>query len=1270
MKFGSSKSTLSEELSFEKRLNSIINNDEGSFLKIWEQFPSFKDTNVRLFLLRVIFLSTLINFFMIALFITTSKIVISIAFGLGFLGFFLYAFADSFRFHSILKGLKMKKSISQIYPFKDIFFWMDEDDDSTLFFSHRKELVLTGLKVFRITVIPENVHPALNNFLHGLNNLKIPFTYQVVQKPQSYSQEQSYLIEVYLCIYIQKKGYTTQRKMENVREALEKRAENLRSAFFANLHHFKTQLIRNNSLIEALRTVLFKLPENKMKEQNLDASESYFPFFSSSLLKLSITVFYIIAFDILLGILGTNIILMIGLNLFLVFGMIFLFWRELLFFPISNLLHTPRSLLLNPFHDLTFFSSKDSLFIYDDGGITGVQVFNLQHIKPEIYNRKGKFINKTERFFRVLLSQKVPFTYTIHTEPLNYSKFYKKAHKLLKESELHKLEGLDDSGKKQSWMEYRTGIWKTTLLISASCYMKTEDLNEDVMFQVERLLEKQAHVLRNAFLMNFSGFYPQKLKTQKLDAALRNIFLKDVSFSLSGTNLNYLLLQGKTLQYLIEISDEFKRGLETRIAAEFTTPLHLKNGIIFGNTVNTEYLGEEVPAGLLLDQTQNLILVGGLRNSRDLLAMKIVIELMLKNRPAIIFDFKGEWTRIIRYFSDTSLADQFLYFKLGKTFRVNPIYSDMPYDQNNLEYLDYMFDAYALAFRQSKKMVENFKSLIKSNDNLDLPSLALKLENQKEWEKNSLTESAVSLFRDFTDQFLFFSGQGEDQEKKITISNFLTNNKTIIIDLSLLKDLEQKLFISFIFVSKMIHYVNHSQRFVPKTIYLPNTDIFFDRWYLDKVSNYGKIGSFLEPLFNNGFGIIMAMSQVNNVHPTIFSYFPNILSFRSIDSREIKVLKNYMNLQELQATGFYSSKRKDAYQVHYLMTLPKNEILMKRSDFDRSFPVRLAYNSLLETFKMTSEEINTYMRKLGYDVKLSEEEILKSTKRNLFEKDLGNYSIFIDEIIIFLKALKLQHNLGNLYKTKLKEELKKILYPKAALLFQKSRRKIMEARDKILELLIKHGYIMEAHPEKASGNQTIRTSYVVSPKFEIACEDHEKSSLLEEEINDEFSFDQEEYEECEDTSEMRERETNEAFETPSNGDIVRKRLLKAMGGVLIYNMAKLERLIGEKKYEQAKRLERKILPMFIVTLGFEDEDEKDIEDFSQDELVELLLPIVDHELFPFDIEDMQFFLRRMDFSDIITHEKTIKTIQENYHILSEMVKKIQYTLFGGNHYES
>lgn len=117
-------------------------------------------------------------------------------------------------------------------------------------------------------------------------------------------------------------------------------------------------------------------------------------------------------------------------------------------------------------------------------------------------------------------------------------------------------------------------------------------------------------------------------------------------------------------------------------------------------------------------------------------------------------------------------------------------------------------------------------------------------------------------------------------------------------------------------------------------------------------------------------------------------------------------------------------------------------------------------------------------------------------------------------------------------------------------------------------------------------------------------------------------------------------------------------------------MAKLERLIGEEKYEQAKRLEQKILPLFIVTLSFEDEDEKDIEDFSQDELVELLLSIVDHEMFPFDIEDMQFFLRRMEFSDMTDHEKTIERIQENSQILSEMVSKIQYALLGGNNYES
>jgi hypothetical protein len=824
--------------------------------------------------------------------------------------------------------------------------------------------------------------------------------------------------------------------------------------------------------------------------------------------------------------------------------------------------------------------------------------------------------------------------------------------------------------------------------MTASAYTECDSLSDETFQKTWKKVRKNEMILKSAFQMNMSKFHLEQVKKRRMGLMLQFTTQKHKFFTLNGTGLNYLILQGNSLTYLVELSDEFKRGLKTKLASEFTTPLYLENQITFGKTINTEHLTEEVSAGLKLDQSQRLLITGHNHQDNSMLAMKVISELIKNNRNAIIFDFNGDWSRLIRYFSQTPLLDNFLYFKLGKTFRVNPIYSDIPYDQNNLEYLDYMFDSYALAFRQNKRMVENLKELIKSNEELDLPSLALKMENQKDWEKNSMTQSAISLFKDFSERVLVFSGQGEDEKSKITCSDFLTTNKTIILDFSVLRDLQQNLFLAFIVISKMIHYVKYVNNFVPKTIVMPNVDLFFDKWYLDKISNYGKIPSFLDPLTERGFGFIFMLGQINKTHPNLLSRFPNMLSFRANTDEEIRILKNFMNLRDLLETGFYSSKRKDAYQVHYLKTLPDDQVLMTRSDVDQTFPVKISWEDLKSTSKMTYEELSMYMKERGFNIELSEEEILNCTKKSLFEKDLGDYSIFTEEIITFLKGMKVMHNVGNLYKTKLKEELKKIIYPKAATLFQKDRRKIMAARDNILDLLIKHRYIIEAHPEKASGAQTIRTSYKVSKKFDDACEDYNSPfGDIAEESENEFTFDEypeEKNDQIIDIQEptknegsqenitveersVKQDESEESYEKAENlpmDEAFRNGLVRSIGQDLIFSIAMLDKFLKEGTYENSVHFQRQIIPNFLLTLSTDEYEYRDVDLLTSQEIEEMLLKVVNQRKFPFDIEDMRFFMERLNLSEISDSKILRERTEENYEILKEILKKVQLTLYG------
>jgi hypothetical protein len=338
---------------------------------------------------------------------------------------------------------------------------------------------------------------------------------------------------------------------------------------------------------------------------------------------------------------------------------------------------------------------------------------------------------------------------------------------------------------------------------------------------------------------------------------------------------------------------------------------------------------------------------------------------------------------------------------------------------------------------------------------------------------------------------------------------------------------------------------------------------------------------------------------------------------------------------------------------------------------------------------MTLEELNTYMKNQGFNVELSEEELLNCTKKDLFEKDLGDYSIFTEEIITFLKALKVMDNVGNLYKTKLKEELRKIIYPRAALLFQKSKRKIMEARDKILELLIKHGYLIEAHQEKASGAHTIRTSYKVSPKFDYACEMFESSSEdTKGDIESEFAF--EEYPidnkgdeigdlssyggsegqttdlEIKDSKDKQEKDIEKVHESDETkmDEAFRNSLVRSIGQDLIYSIAKLDKFLKKGTYEDSIHFQKQIIPNFILTLSTNEYEYIDADLLTSQELEEMLQEVVKQPKFPFDMEDMRFFMERLDLSAITDMEILKERTKENYELLKEILKKVQLTLYG------
>lgn len=642
-----------------------------------------------------------------------------------------------------------------------------------------------------------------------------------------------------------------------------------------------------------------------------------------------------------------------------------------------------------------------------------------------------------------------------------------------------------------NWLGMRSGIWKTILTLSASEHEKIESLTQEAILGLEERLALKSQILYNAFNINFLNYRLIQLRRSNLISGLRCELVKNPSVSLQGTGLNYILFQGKALIYLTEIVSELKKGITTRIASEFNSPLQLENHLTLGHTINTEVLEDEMPFGLTREQAGNIIISNGTGSARDLTAMKLVAELVENNIPSLIFDFKGVWSKLITHFKGTRFANDFLYFKLGSAFSLDPLTSDIDYDKDNVTFLNYMFDAYALAFKKNERVIEIMRATILNNPNMDMTSLNLKLINQNSWEKTPGSDVLLSLFGDFSQQdqqYLHISTT--KSEDAITFQHFINTNKTVIIDLSIGNDYTKQIFLVFLILSKIIHYISTAdpKNYTCKTLVVPHIDLFFESYWLDKYSDYGKINKFVDPLVAKGFGLVFMANQAHYLHQNLFTYFSNILTFRATDKRDIAALATTMNLQELDGTGYYSRSRNQTYQIRYLMSMKGNEAIMKREDTYQAFPVHIDWEPIEASERLREDEIIEYMGRQGYNLKDTEMKILEKIKKTLFQKDLNIYESFTDEVKQFLASISTIDQVGTLYEKKLKKELKTIIYPKASKVF-KEKVDIKKSRDDIFTLLVKHGYLVENHPKTAGGSESLRTSYSVGSQYQKALEE-------------------------------------------------------------------------------------------------------------------------------------------------------------------------------------
>ncbi|MFX1428299.1 MAG: hypothetical protein ACFFBE_17730, partial [Promethearchaeota archaeon] len=1139
--------------------------------------------------------------------------------------------------------------------FQDLIFLLDRETSSTIFISNKRELVHTGLNIFKIEVIPENIHASIDLFIKALSEYKnmVNFTYQVIQRPQLLKEKSNSMhsvqTSIYFCVYYSITGILSKNKFKLLYDKICGLKNTMVSTLVGNFHHFRIIHLSGINLINAVRTVFFKIPsEEESSEIPFYRQDILNPEFISKLLFCGILI---VSLDILLLLLSCplGIIFLVNISVFLT--IISLWWREVMYITLNSAItRNPSLKMINPFNDVSFFHVRgiyDSLFAYvDEKLLIGIKMFNLALIRPPSYCRSDKFIHG-------IMSQKVSFGYTCINSPISFEVFYKKYFPYLNQKTQYnlfhsrwrvqtKIDGIN-------WMAMRSGIWQTFLTLSTYEFEYIESLSKAAIMNFENRLQTKARKLYDTFNVNFFNFDLVQLRSRKLMAGMISNLIKNKDFNIGGTHLNYLIIQGKLLIYLTEIVDELKKGITTRIASEFNTPLTLENKIIVGDTINTEVLESEISFGFTEEQLHNLLIVNGTYSSRELLTMKLVSQMVKNNIPSLIFDFRGTWSKIIKSFQGTQYEYEFLYFKLGSAFSLDPIKSDIPYDKDNIDFLNYMFEAYALTFKKDQKIIEMMRNAILKNPELDMPSYNLELINQNKWEKNVATDTLLALFADLNQQDLsyFHTSDIKDPQPVITFKDFITNQKTVIIDLSISKDFTKQIFFTFLIISKIIHYLHSTPEYIKKLLIIPHVDILFRREFIDQKSDYGKINKFLDPLIEKGFGLIFCANQMHYLHQNLIKYFNNIVSFKTTDKRDIAAVSSVMNLQELEGTGYYSRSRNQTYQIKYLMSLQDKEAVVKRADVYQAFPVCFKWDEIKNATSLENDEIIAYMDNQGYNLRDTERKILDQIKKTLFEKDLGIYEGFSSEIKQFLESIITLDQIGNLYEKKLKKELKKILYPKASRHF-KDNAEIKKCRDDIFHILKKHGYLVENHPKLASGSESLRTSYSVGSQYQKALQDEVEANqyYVLETIDNESLIPISTFKEEQIQSMPRKFIIEEAN--------LKKALMREFSN-FNFEVFTIYDYIQNGEFENALRIELNLIQRFLMEVykHYANSDET----VSEKNLNEFILHLSNDFKIPFTQEEIRQFLERskeINFNSESNESKAIQLYQDLFIFFSKL----------------
>jgi len=1252
-------------------------------LNIWNERPAFKDVNKLLIISKTGFiLGIFISFAFISYYVSNLLILSFLFPSLMVIFFILIFFQDIFYYF----GKGSYSGLKKIYLFKNIKFKIKDDTSDTLYIFNKKDYLITGLKIYRIDILPQTIHGNVARFLNSLDRVGVPYTYQIVQtsniqliekssefsnieekikvRNRLHKSQSSLNISLFLAISFCNKDYKFSTALEEIQNSLDNYGKVVFSSFHANYkHHHLTQL-KGLELVDGIYAIFFKTKVEPNNQQNYTDNLNNIGNWGSIIIRIAYLISFLCFEICLFHSIGFNLEYNILISSFVLLIIIYVYWREV-FSSLTDRLVFKNFYNLNLFNNYEFFMRSGipkSIFVWNRKLqlLLGIKILAVNNITSHGYC-------DPDRFIRAIAPFKISYSYTTVQAPLSQLDIEEDYKSYMKDKVIKKMDKYYDNKEKLiGWLSMRAGIWRFMFLLSVCTYKFTSYISTEMCEKLDEQLQENFDIIYLAFKQFYDNYIPVILKTRRLLSGLKVILLKNKFVRREGTHIPYSLIQGKILKKPNKIMDELKKGIKTQVAAEFNTPLSLQNEIIIGNTINTEFFREEIPFGLLFNQIDNLIISGGTQRQRENMSMKIISELVESKVPSIIFDLKGNYSKLINKFSKTQFYHDFHYFKLGQSFNIELLSSGIKNDPNNLEYLDYISEVVGCVRKLTDKEILSVKDLF-SKVQMDFTSLTLDIEMNNKWERNYIEKYIASIFKEYTQQTKNSISAIGIEEGNITSRDFLKREKTIIFDLSNLR-LPLNLFAMFVLISRIIHYTQEERDYTPKLLVIPYVEYFFDKIYLEKWVKPYIIDKFLEPLRENGFGFMFLVNEINKLHPTFFDYIQNFIALKTVNPTDLKVLKNLLNLQEMQGQGYYTNTRKNTYQIDFLKQLKEDGAVVLRNDLDQPFPVKIDIDSVATILTPNYTNLSDYMKEFGYDFQKTEEQILNSIKKTIFEKDFQEFQYLLEEIISFLRTLNQIDTIGNIYEHKVKEQLLKFIRKKLIAKGYK-REQINNVRNDLFRLLISHRYLVENHPREAAGSQSIRSSYSVGRQFARALKDYYDSQS---DFNNQIDFRLLETNKVDiNENTTKKKEQIEYFVPPGKNQQKKqalrninekvnksKRVLgKSIGAFLINGTIRAGNNLNRNQYKDTILKVRDILSRFLYKLYNTEFNENSKMKISSDILIKAADYLIESNVIPFERQELYNILKKIDIKELRKGELE-NVARENYDILYNFTQKI------------